>query len=360
MKIVKSTQLYEQWLSEELTLVSTDLQYKHDKMALNPFAFMRATFYRWAQLFPELCPDLVSAPVVLSVADLHVEQYSSWRDAEGRLVWGINDFDEVYPLPYTNDLVRLATSAFAAQKAGEVAITQSQACSAILSGYLNGISSGGKPFVLQEQHTELRAMAVARFRDPAAFWQKLETQTKPIKVIPKDAVQAIESMMPGHGLPYRLFSRRAGAGSLGRQRFVAIADYLGGRIAREVKALAPSAWAWAISDDTAQSMLHNCINTAVRCTDPFLTTHGNWVVRRLAPDCSRIELTSLPKVRDESDLLEAMGFEAANIHLGTKGTAAQIQRDLKKRPAKWLLKAATIMLEAQFSDFTAWRAAQPG
>jgi len=29
---------------------------------------------------------------------------------EGRLSWGVDDFDESYPLPYTNDLVRLAAS----------------------------------------------------------------------------------------------------------------------------------------------------------------------------------------------------------------------------------------------------------
>ena len=39
------------------------------------------------------------------VGDLHVENYGTWRDAEGRLVCGNNDFDETCPLPYTNDVV---------------------------------------------------------------------------------------------------------------------------------------------------------------------------------------------------------------------------------------------------------------
>src|SRR5260370_32652719 len=47
---------------------------------------------------------------VLAVGDLHVENFGTWRDAEGRLTWGVNDFDEAYPLPYTIDLARLATS----------------------------------------------------------------------------------------------------------------------------------------------------------------------------------------------------------------------------------------------------------
>ena len=55
--------------------------------------------------------DADRAPQVLAVGDLHVENFGTWRDMEGRLVWGINDFDEVYELPYTIDLVRLAASA---------------------------------------------------------------------------------------------------------------------------------------------------------------------------------------------------------------------------------------------------------
>ena len=51
------------------------------------------------------------SPEVLAVGDLHVENFGTWRDIEGRLIWGINDFDEVGRMPYTIDLVRLAASA---------------------------------------------------------------------------------------------------------------------------------------------------------------------------------------------------------------------------------------------------------
>ena len=49
-------------------------------------------------------------PKVLAVGDLHIENFGTWRDSEGRLVWGVNDFDETWRLPYTQDLVRLTTS----------------------------------------------------------------------------------------------------------------------------------------------------------------------------------------------------------------------------------------------------------
>jgi hypothetical protein len=56
---------------------------------------------------------------------------------------------------------------------------------------------------------------------------------------------ALERLLPKDGLRYRLLHRTAGLGSLGRQRWAAIAEWRGGLIAREVKAIAPSAWVWA-------------------------------------------------------------------------------------------------------------------
>src|SRR5262245_32358222 len=56
--------------------------------------------------------DLTDAPRLLAVGDLHVENFRTWRDAEGRLVWGVNDFDEVAEMPYAVDLVRLVAALF--------------------------------------------------------------------------------------------------------------------------------------------------------------------------------------------------------------------------------------------------------
>src|SRR5262249_28245927 len=111
MNIVESTRKYDEWLARRLVILKRDLQVKHRRMAEDPFSFLRATFYRWAQVWPQLCEDLKDGPRVLGVGDLHLENFGTWRDGEGRLIWGINDFDEATTLPYTNDLVRLCTSA---------------------------------------------------------------------------------------------------------------------------------------------------------------------------------------------------------------------------------------------------------
>jgi hypothetical protein len=87
-------------------------------------------------------------------------------------------------------------------------------------------------------------------------------------------------------------------------------------IAREAKALLPSACVWAGKKKDNHPQYEKIVKQAIRCPDPFLQLRKGFLVRRLAPDRSRVELTMLPKGRDERKLLEAMGRETANVHLG--------------------------------------------
>jgi hypothetical protein len=48
--IVASTASYEAWLAKQIPLIQEDVEIKHAKMAMDPFQFMRATFYRWCEL----------------------------------------------------------------------------------------------------------------------------------------------------------------------------------------------------------------------------------------------------------------------------------------------------------------------
>jgi hypothetical protein len=359
MKIEKSTTRYEQWLGRELTIVPEDLTHKHELMAGALFPFMRATYYRWAQIWPEVCGDLTAAPEVLGVGDLHVENFGTWRDSEGRLIWGINDFDEAWHLPYTHDLVRLAASAHLAISDNHLAINLKDAARAILEGYSESLAGGGRPFVLAEHHKLLRDMAVHRLKEVCSFWEKLE-KCRPIKgKLPAGASKAISRMLPDSGLSRRHVHRVAGLGSLGRQRFVALAQWHASSIAREAKAMAPSACWWAGGCKGSSRILYQQIlNTAVRSADPYVKLKGRWIVRRLAPDCSRIEIWELPKERSEIALLHAMGYETANVHLGSKKTRA-ILADLRKRGDAWLPPAAEAMVGAVTKDWQEWRKTHP-
>jgi hypothetical protein len=356
MNIVKATKKYEEWLGSHVRIVGPDLQFKHEQMATALFPFFRATFYRWLQLWPEGCADLDRVPHILSVGDLHVENFGTWRDTDGRLVWGINDFDEACLFPYTMDLVRLATSALLAAREERLAMKAKDSSAAILEGYERGMQDGGCPFVLEEEHAWLRAIAESKLRDPVLFWQKMDRLPTIRAEIPESAREALEHMLPQPGIRYRLARRRAGLGSLGRVRLVAIADWKGGRVARETKALTASALQWLNPQQTPSEILYGAIlKRAVRCPDPYVQLRGHWIVRRLSPHCSRIELETLGTNRGECRLLEAMGRETANVHVGTEEKRRAILKDLRRRKGNWLLAAATSMAGAAQKDWRAWK-----
>jgi hypothetical protein len=360
MNFRKSTKRYEAWITTYIPILADDLQIKHQAMREAVFPFLRATFYRWSQTFPEVCEQVAKAPEVLGVGDLHVENFGTWRDAEGRLIWGLNDFDEACRLPYTCDLVRLATSAYFAIGADHLRINAARAVDALMEGYHAGLDRGGGEIVLSEHHLALRQMAVERLKNPALFWEKLEAlKTLHVKV-PGGALNAIERELPKPLPKYRVVHRVSGLGSLGRRRYVAIAEWHGGKIARESKELCPSAWLWAHGADRGSRIAYQeILDESIRCMDPFVKLSGRWLVRRLAPDCSRIELSSLPAKHDAMRLMHAMGWETANVHLGT-ARARTLGADLQKRPRGWLQAAAEAMVDSVKKDWNEWRKKEDG
>jgi hypothetical protein len=354
MNIQEATRRYETWLAQKIRVIRSDLEVKHELMARDPFSFFRATFYRWMQLYPDVCPKAWSAPQILAVGDLHVENYGTWRDAEGRLVWGINDFDEAFILPYTIDLVRLAASAALAIKLNHLRFSFTSACAAILEGYSEALVNVGEPFVLSEKHAWLREAVTGRERDPVMFWQKFAALPATTKV-PARVMTLLKQAMPDRDLKFRVVHRRAGLGSLGRERFTAIASWGGGNIAREAKALLPSACAWANAVRNSRIYYAQMLRQIVRAPDPFMSMRSGWILRRLAPYCSRIELQQLPPGPYAEKLLRVMGKELANVHLGTRKAVAFVRRDLRNRGPKWLHHAATAMVEATLKDWNEWR-----
>lgn len=355
MNILKATAAFEKWLAAQLPVVRQDLNLKHAQMATAPFPFFRATFYRWLQLWPEVCGDLAKAPTVLGIGDLHIENFGTWRDEEGRLIWGVNDLDEAWPAAYTLDLVRLTTSAYLAIWGDHLCLERREGAEAIEEGYRDGLAAGGKAFVLAEHHQWLRLMALGKLRDPVHFWDKMQ-KCPPLTVKPPAEVRKlIEGALPDPHNPYQLKKRIAGLGSLGHPRILALSSWHDAFVAREAKAIRPSAWVWVKNDVPPEMYGFKLVDCAVRVKDPCVAFHGRWLVRRLAPDCSRIELASLPEKRDEARLLYSMGWETANMHLGTPKAISKVRHDLAARRGRWLHKAAKAMLEATLKDWKDWK-----
>jgi len=361
MNVVKATRQFETWLGQRTHLDQKDLRLKHKNMKADAFMFFRATFYRWAQIWPDVCPQLARAPRVLAVGDLHIENFGTWLDIEGRLIWGVNDFDEAWSMAYTIDLVRLAVSAHLAVDAGRLPVKREDICEALLEGYHDSLRDKGMAFVLSEKHQWLRQIAEGELRDPVRFWDKMDALPTVKTEVPVSAVDAIAHLMPAPGIPFRIAHRTAGLGSLGHARYVAIADWHGGKIAREAKALVPSSTHWAenlyskTQAGPAEILYQTIINRAVRCPDPFVQLRGRWIVRRLGPHCSRIELSALQSSATELRLIHAMGWETANIHLGTPAARKSNLRHLSRQRGRWLHEAAEAMLQAVRSDWEVWK-----
>jgi hypothetical protein len=328
-------------------------------MRADLFMFFRGTYYRWAQLWPEVCNDLRNAPKLLGVGDLHVGSYGTWRDSEGRLCWGVDDFDDSYPLPYTNDLVRLAASVRLITDSRDLAIKFRAGCDAILEGYEASLREGGCPFVLAEHETNLERLGIESIKPPQDFWKSLLRE--PVvghRHIPPDARKALDKTMPPK-VEYKVVSRKAGMGSLGQLRFVAVASYEGGYVAREAKATVPSASVWKEGKrGHGERYYEKAIALAVRSHDPYQQIFGNWLIRRLSPDSNPIEIDDLPKQHDEYALLYAMGKEVANVHLGTRRQIKRVLKDLHGRGKNWLRNAGKVMARVVEKEWKQYKKAE--
>ena len=352
MSFVKDNEKYERWLRKHCRVVEADLKKKHERMRESAFVFLRATFFRWAKRVEGICADLAKTPPVLSVGDLHLENFGTWRDAEGRLVWGVNDFDEAAVIPYAFDLVRLATSA---RLAANLPIGNRAIARALIDGYSDGFERP-RPTLLDEQERWMRPYVAVTDHGRDKFWHEIDHLPD---ATPPDAVKkAVESAgFPEGAGDIRYASRVAGGGSLGRPRYVAIAEWNGGRIFREAKALVPSAWNWAHNNSSTHSRFLDLASGRFRSPDPFLRVHDNFIVRRMAADARKINLRDDADAVNSARMVTAMGFDLGAIHAADERGRHAIRRDLDKarRGDDWLYEAARDVADAVNADYDEWR-----
>ncbi len=349
LPIAESNRAYERWLRSRLSLLPADLKRKHEKMAKSAFAFLRGTFFRWVEVWPQLGAQLTQAPRILSVGDIHIENFGTWRDADGRLAWGVNDFDEAEVLPYTNDLVRLCTSVMLATARAPLA----RVCVSVLKGYRSSLRQGGAPFILGADHEWLARLAQIRAKDASDFWNRLNGFRR---VTPPRNVQSLLTRaLPRQPVDLHFVHRSAGLGSLGRQRFAAVATWRGGLVSREAKTLTTSAVHWQTNERSTASRYGEILARAVRAHDPSLSVHNGWVVRRLAPDSRKIEIEELRRSSELYPFLEAMGWELGNVHLSTPKQRKAILHDMDRRKSRWLQVATSQMVKATRRDWKDWK-----
>lgn len=346
MDIIASTNRYETWLGAQTELIPHHLGLKHSLMEESSFAMLRAAYYHWTLMFRDSGITGTSCP---SAGDLHIENFGTWRDAEGRLVWGINDYDEAADLPWQNDLLRLIASALLALDEDMLDVKPSAIASAVLSGYAKGLAGKTKVYILAEKNEWLRDIAKSQLKHPDAFFEKLSAEAR---VDPPDAVRHILlAGLPQGAGEIVFFLRQAGLGSLGRPRYAAIATWNGGWIAREVRYVcAPAQNAFEIS---AESSTGRILEKRITSPDPFRRQDQQWLLRRLAPDCVKLDIADLQHTEDQKKLLAAMGRETAAVHAVSpnldlirsefesikedwfRGTAREFAEEIRKARKVW-------------------------
>jgi hypothetical protein len=356
----KAARRYEKWLGGYCRLDRKALAAKDGRMAESAFAFLRGSFFRWPHHLRVIDPAVLRAPTVLCVADIHLENYGTWRDDEGRLVWGINDFDEAAELPFTSDLVRLAASALLeGERQTKPMLSGRAAVDAIAAGYQDGLSGRPRPFVLEDQYPALRNLAIVRGKAAVREWERIRAGGEiAAGSLDRSLHDLLLTCLPSGSDGVRLYRRQAGLGSLGRPRVVAVATWYGGLVAREAKAAVPSAAAMpktGIANPLADYRRIEALG--YRARDPHLRLADRWIIRRLSPEARKIEIAEIEDVTDQHALLEAMGRELANIHRGTAGSAAQLRAFLGRLPKTWLQRAAAATAEQVSEEFEAFRGA---
>jgi hypothetical protein len=376
--IVASTMANEAWLRHSLgtEVVEDDLCERRDKMAAGPFTFLRATYWRWAEIVPLLWSPATPGTVVLAIGDIHIENFGTWRDAEGRLVFGVNDFDEAAAMPWPLDLLRLATSAHLAHEdAAEGDAAMGHAAAAILLGYGQGIAQP-RPIILDHDFAWLRQAVMAERSDEAwddqekarrKFWRKMAPPDEPAGRPPPRLLAALRAALPPGATMSGLWPRSAGAGSLGRPRWVMRADWLGGPILREAKAMLPSAWARLQPGAPLACRAAEAASGAHRATDPCLTFLDGVAVRRLSPNNSKFEADKHPTILFDPEMLKAMGHDIAAVHAATSQAGPAIAAQLAAgapfdregaQLAQAACRIARAMREEQSGVPRAWR--RPG
>ena len=368
--IVKSTAAFEDWVRERTDVSEKLLTKKHRKMSDGAFPFLRATFYRWVEQWPAVCAKLQARDqdVLLAVGDLHVENFGVWRDSRQRLVWGVNDFDDACELPFTSDLVRLATSAMLAASAAQIQVAADTICASVLEGYRAGLVKA-EPILLPPSGP-LATLTRDTQEEPREFWRKKLDAGENPKVDRNDLPVGLDDMFRASfrsqaRLAFRRQKSPGGLGSLGRRRFIAVETRAKGVYdAREAKALAPSALYWLRQQDGMPSQTATLLQHALRIPDPFFQVHDHWLIRQLAPDIAKIEMPADPKDKRLAlapALLQLMGRETANIHLGSF-SRADLEQRLKEldRDERWFAAATERMTETTHSDHRVWAEHQSG
>ncbi|MBI1207192.1 MAG: DUF2252 domain-containing protein [Azospirillum sp.] len=364
-RFLKATRRYEAWLRDQVPVREPALALKHVLMKRSASAFLRASFYWWLEDCATALPTLWTAPKLLAVGDLHADNFGTWHDENGNWAWGINDFDDAWVLPFTNDLIRLATSIRvmvseaesssdnkksenrnkSEEKDSKIEISAEEICQYIIEGYRARLDECLSPITESWLNDRVKPKAAEK------FWQKFPFLPECGDAMPGRARALLVEALPRDAANLRFASRDGGLGSLGRRRFVVTAETDSGRFAAEVKQRTPPAF--PLNSEPGRDWQDLLPSRPYRI-DPSLKFAGRWLVRAASPDRTKLRLGDLDSNDDRRCLIQAMGWETADFHLGRSDggdnrcggvTGEVLDRFMKEQPNDWLDRASAVMTD---------------
>ena len=345
MHAAKLIDRYERWCDRALAFDPHARAQKHRRMAASPFAFLRGSYPVWLDRFGA-DPVHDAALVPLGVGDLHVENFGTWLAPAGE-AFGVNDYDETGPVPFTNDLTRLAASAMLAAKAGHLAVGPHDIAAHLWSGYTAGPTAAAGVVLAGDAIPHVAAIA--------AMWRAGQPGAKQfaseIDALPQTPAAAPPpSPAPGFELRAQR-TRIAGLGSRDHPRVVLDGELGGERAVFERKPIAPAtarflAGGEPVPDPEPYAELLRRQDERSPALRAQVQVDGVTVVRRLDPERGRIEIADLPRRRDEHALLWMMGYCTAAHH----GLSADTGAFAAQLDAPGLEHAAGRMVETVVAD----------
>ena len=294
---------------------------------------------------------------MLAVGDIHIENFGTWRDEEGRLVWGVNDFDDAAEMPYALDLVRLAASAVLARQEG---IKVERPCAdefwrATEKGC--GVRGRLSSSAITRASQRLEMDEGRRKR----FWRrKFDPGSKRLKSPPLQYVLSIDADLPDHMAGASSFWRRTGGkrqprtSALGRIRSLARGP--GGARGEGNGAFGLDA---RTRPRRRAALRGDRRPASTAAPDPWYHVNGSILVRRRSPNNRKLNLGKKKNPYRPANgwVLKLMGRDLAAIHLGAVDRVQAIAGDLDRRSGEnpaWLDDAVAKVVEAVKREQKIW------
>lgn len=349
-------------------LSAADRAAKYDKMSVSPFTFYRGTNHLFWKDFvgdPRLTTFSSARTRIWIQGDQHIENFGSFDNDEGRIVYDVNDFDEAVLADYQYDLWRAATSlVLVARDAGLSTSDQNAVVDAFTESYLDAIAAyAGNSSETSTLFTESNTYGklddfLADVADDNSRTKMLDDWTKgsPRKFIltngklaaPTSAEKtAVTNSMASYGMTltggiaYRAsyfkvkdvaVRLEAGTGSLGTKRYYVLIEGAGAgqnddRILDVKQQAKPTPYAFlgtafrneydALFTNDAQRHQMAC-NALTKHTDDFLgwgTISGkNYSFRERSPYKETFDTTTISGRDDFEELAEQWGAVLATAH----------------------------------------------